>query len=356
MASGLAQRAQAARSGAGSVSLKQRVASTRELLDQLAPEFAKALPSHISPQLFIRVTLTVVQQKPALLDCTPESFLGALMSCASLGLMPGTKEAALVPFGRTCTLIPQWQGLVRMMFNSGQVDSVIAEFIHEHDEWAYVPSRRPPDDFYHAPAKKDRGEVTHAYAFAWLANGSRSRVAMLDQDEAVYIRNRFSRAYALAESNGRKDSPWHTDFPMMWRKSAVRRIADWVPTSAEMRYYLAAEQHDGEVSSTYAPPQREVPPEVAGELEAAVQADDSVTLALSLVDEHFAALKYPEKMRLLADFTGHEVKMLSDLTTSDACDIVDAFRTAAAGGTRNLDETAAAFKDLAAMGAAAEVT
>lgn len=232
---------------------QRKVATVRQTLTSMSAEFAAALPSHIPPEMYIRAALTSVQKTPQLLECTPESFLGALMACAQLGLMPGTKEAALIPYGRTCTLIPQWQGLVAMMYRSGQVESVVAGFIRENDEWYCVPSRRPPDDFHHAPAKTGGGEITHAYAFAWLLNGGRSRVALLDRDDAIYIRNRFSKVWAQAESNGKKNSFWHTDFDAAWRKSAVRRIADWVPTSAEMRWYLANEEDDG-VTATHEPP------------------------------------------------------------------------------------------------------
>ncbi len=193
--SNLTDRVRASRTPGTAVDVQgQKIATTRHVLESMGPEFAKALPRHIPEEMYIRAALTSVQKTPALLDCTPESFLGALMSCAQLGLMPGTKEAALVPFGKTCTLIPQWQGFVKMMYNSGAVQSVVGEYIYEGDDWFLIPSRRPPEDFHHVPATEDRGEITHAYVFAWLNNGGRSRVALLSEKNSQATQQTASTA------------------------------------------------------------------------------------------------------------------------------------------------------------------
>lgn len=405
--SSLTDRVKAARGGPGAALdvAEKKVATTRHVLERMAPEFAKALPKHIPADMYIRAALTSVQKTPQLLDCTPESFLGALMACAQLGLMPGTKEAALVPYGKTCTLIPQWQGLVAMMYRSGQVESVVAEFICENDEWMYMPSKRPPDDFFHAPAKTDRGEITHAYAFAWLLNGGRSRVALLNEDDAVYIRNRFSKVWAQAEANGKKNSFWHTDFHAAWRKSAVRRIADWVPTSAELRWYLANEEDDG-ITATHPLPPR--PPDVVadgvGEARAALARGDTAVAARLLgepeadaarvagerpVDDvplpelpadgeiatdeprkdssqnwpvpagaegrrdMFAAFQtyLPRATRddillMLSQFTGRPITASSDLAEADIDDVNDAWQAAGAGTDADQGTVAAAFTRL----------
>ena len=340
--------------GTGVDVAKQKTATMRHVLDSMSGEFAKALPAHIPPALFIRTALTCVQKNPALLDCTAESFLGALMSCATLGLMPGTKEAALVPFGKTCTLIPQWQGMVKMMYNSGQVESVVAEFICEKDEWSYVPSLRQPADFFHRPSQdEDRGPVIRAYAFAWLLNGGRSRVSILTKSQAVDIRNRFSKNYARAEQNGRKNSTWHTDFDAMWRKSAIRRIWDYVPSSAEMHAFNSMSDDDGEITSTYASqeaPQQAVADAVPGEL---TPADQQLTEMLDLFAVYFPDEPWDGILGMLAEFTGRDITDTSMLDMADIGDIMDAFRTAEEG-TESTDpaEVAVAFRELCAYAAA----
>ena len=68
-------------------------------LDKMAPEMQRALPKHLTGDRIARLTLTLIRQNPKLLQCTPQSFFGALMSTAALGLEPGVNgEAYLVPY------------------------------------------------------------------------------------------------------------------------------------------------------------------------------------------------------------------------------------------------------------------
>ncbi|RBQ21542.1 recombinase RecT [Spongiactinospora rosea] len=239
---------------------KKKVATARQLFQQMRPQFAVALPQHVSVDRFLRMALTAVQKTPKLLDCTQESLLAALLESARLGLEPGTKQAAIVPYGKTATFIAQWQGLVELMYRSGQVMSVTAEFIHENDPWKY----RIGDGgtFWHEPdvLSGERGPIVLAYAYAEIKGGGRSKIVTLNRGEAEFVRDRYSKAYALAEQHRREEpdefarvpdkgwfnSTWHTEFDAMWRKSAVRRLADWVPQSPELVELLQRENPAGE--------------------------------------------------------------------------------------------------------------
>lgn len=63
-------------------------------------EIKKALPSVITPERFTRMTLSAISTNPKLAQCTPRSFLGAMMSAAQLGLEPNTPlgQAYLIPY------------------------------------------------------------------------------------------------------------------------------------------------------------------------------------------------------------------------------------------------------------------
>ena len=63
-------------------------------------EIKKALPSVITPERFTRMTLSAISTNPKLAQCTPASFLGAMMSAAQLGLEPNTPlgQAYLIPY------------------------------------------------------------------------------------------------------------------------------------------------------------------------------------------------------------------------------------------------------------------
>ena len=63
-------------------------------------EILAALPRHITPAYFMRVVLTAVQRNPKLAQCTSISFLGAVLQCAQLGLVPDgfLGQAYLIPY------------------------------------------------------------------------------------------------------------------------------------------------------------------------------------------------------------------------------------------------------------------
>ena len=61
-----------------------------DMIKTLEPEIRKALPSVLTPERFIRMALTAVNNTPALAQCTPMSFIAALMNVAQLGLEPNT--------------------------------------------------------------------------------------------------------------------------------------------------------------------------------------------------------------------------------------------------------------------------
>lgn len=66
----------------------------------MKPQIEAALPSVITAERFTRMTLTAVGTNPQLANCTPESFMGAMMQAAQLGLEPNTPlgQAYLIPY------------------------------------------------------------------------------------------------------------------------------------------------------------------------------------------------------------------------------------------------------------------
>src|ERR1044071_3746806 len=80
---------------------KQQLAVMRDLLNKSKDQIAAALPRHITPERMIRVAMTAIQRTPDLLECSPLSVIGAVMTASQLGLEP---DGIL---GRAY-LIPRW--------------------------------------------------------------------------------------------------------------------------------------------------------------------------------------------------------------------------------------------------------
>ena len=58
--------------------------SIKDLVKQMQPEIAKALPSVMTPERFTRIVISAVSGNKDLQACTAKSFLGAMMNAAQL--------------------------------------------------------------------------------------------------------------------------------------------------------------------------------------------------------------------------------------------------------------------------------
>ena len=82
-----------------------------DMVKAMMPEIKRALPAVITPERFTRIALSALNNTPALQQCTPMSFLAALMNAAQLGLEPNTPlgQAYLIPYKNKGTMECQFQ-------------------------------------------------------------------------------------------------------------------------------------------------------------------------------------------------------------------------------------------------------
>lgn len=222
---------------------EQKPPTLGQLIQQMKPEIAKVLPGQMKPERMARIATTVVRQTPALSRTSPESFLGALLTASQLGLEPGGVRPGcyFVPYGQVCTFIPSWFGLIDLARRSGQVVDVWAEIVYENDEFRYtlgldrtIERHNPP------PLGQDRGKPVGVYAAAELVTGGKPFVVMT-VEEVEKIRSRSKAA---------KNGPWVTDWAAMAKKTAVKQLCKWLPSSAEL---TAALNLDGAVRTDVGP-------------------------------------------------------------------------------------------------------
>ncbi len=201
-----------------------------QLIRQMQPEIAKVLPRHIPPERMARVAMTVLRQTPQLARCTPQSFLGALLTASQLGLEPGGTRPGcyLVPYGNVCTFIPSYFGLMDLARRSGQVAGIYTEIVYEKDEFTYRLGLDRYLEHVPPPFGSDRGEPIGVYAVAELVGGGKQFVVMT-RAEVEAIRKR-----SKAGSSG----PWVSDWAAMARKTAIRQLCKWLPSSAELNAAL----------------------------------------------------------------------------------------------------------------------
>ena len=110
-----------------------------DMVKALEPEIRRALPAVITPERFTRMALSAINNTPELADCTPMSFIAALMNAAQLEMEPNTPlgQAYLIPYRNKGTLECQFQlgykGLIDLAYRTGQIQIIQAQAVREYE-------------------------------------------------------------------------------------------------------------------------------------------------------------------------------------------------------------------------------
>jgi len=224
----------------GALTVQQKVAGIRKLLDKSKEQIALALPKHCTPERMLRVTMTAIQQSPDLLDCTPLSVIGGVVEAAQLGLeLDGILgHAYLVPFKnkktgkREAQLIPGYKGLVDLSRRSGNVSTVQARSVREKDAYHFHYGLDPALE--HTPSHEaDPGGIIAFYAVCRLRDGG-------SQFEWMWKR----QVDAIRAQSPAKDSPaWVYHYEEMGKKTALRRLCKLLPVSVELQRLVALDEY-----------------------------------------------------------------------------------------------------------------
>ena len=227
---------QAAQS-AQSAQVSQKPKKMQDYIKKMQGEIAKALPSVLTPERFTRITLSALSTNAKLAETTPQSFLGAMMTAAQLGLEPNTPlgQAYLIPYRNHGVLECQFQlgykGLIDLAYRSGEVSTIQANVVYENDEFEYELGLEPK--LRHVPAKSDRGDPVFFYAVFRTKDGGYGFDVMSVDDVRAHAK-KYSKAY----SNG----PWQTNFEEMAKKTVLKRVLKYAPLKTDFVRGLSADE------------------------------------------------------------------------------------------------------------------
>lgn len=207
-------------------------------------QYQLAMPKGAEATQLIRDALTALRTTKNLERCEAGSVLGALMTCAQLGLRPGVLgHAWLLPFwdrrsgGHKAQLVIGYQGLVDLAYRSGHVASVIARTAYENDH--FEVDYGVADTIVHKPRMDGpRGNPVAYYAIVKYVSGGYSFWVMSDQEMRSYRDN-----HATAKTReGKVFGPWVDHFEGMAHKTVLRRLAKFMPKSVELAQAIAADE------------------------------------------------------------------------------------------------------------------
>lgn len=211
----------------------------RSLLEKSKSQIAMALPKHLNADRIVRVAMTSIQRTPQLLECDPITLVGAVIQSAQLGLEPDgvLGHAYLVPFrnnkkGRMeAQFIPGYKGLIDLARRSGQVVSIGAHVVYSNEKFTLKFGFE--ETLEHEPMPpSQRGEKKGVYAVARLKDGS-VHFEWLWAEEVEDVKK---------SSKASNFGPWKTHEDEMWRKTAIRRLAKYLPLSVEFAKAAAVDE------------------------------------------------------------------------------------------------------------------
>jgi recombination protein RecT len=209
-------------------------------IQKMQGEIKKALPSVLTPERFTRIILSALSTNPQLGATTPQSFLGAMMTAAQLGVEPNTPlgQAYLIPYKNHGTLECQFQlgykGLIDLAYRSGQISVIQAHTVYEHDEFDYELGLEPK--LHHVPCKDaDKGSAVYFYGMFKTKDGGYGFEVMSVDDVRAFAK-RYSKAYSSSYS------PWSTNFEEMAKKTVLKRALKYAPLKTEFVRGMSADE------------------------------------------------------------------------------------------------------------------
>lgn len=215
------------------------VKSMQQLVLSMQDQIKKALPSVLTGERFSRMILTAMSSTPQLQQCTPKSFLGAMMQAAQLGMEPNTPlgQAYLIPYKNKGTLECSFQlgykGLIDLAYRSGEVKDIQAHEVHENDVFEYELGLEPK--LKHVPATSNRGSVIMYYAVFHTKDGGYGFEVMSAEDIREHAK-KYSKAYSSGYS------PWTTNFDEMAKKTVLKKCLKYAPLKTEFVRAMSADE------------------------------------------------------------------------------------------------------------------
>ena len=157
---------------------KRQPQTLQDWVVRMSGQIKNALPASITPERMTRIALTALNTNQQLARCSRDSFLGALLTAAQLGLEINTPlgQAYLIPYGNKAQFQLGYQGLIELCYRTGQYKRIVARVVYDGDffEYEYGLNER----LAHKPANKSKQPVA-VYGLYELKNGAAAFEVMI---------------------------------------------------------------------------------------------------------------------------------------------------------------------------------
>jgi recombination protein RecT len=222
-----------------SVAADAGIGNVKAFFESQKSTLAAVLPKHVGADRMLKIALGALRTTPKLMQARTDTLLGAIIQCAQLGLEPNTPlgHAYLIPFENRSKNITEvqivfgYKGLIDLARRSGQIVSIAAHEVREHDHFEYEYGL--DEKLVHRPSMGERGNVIAFYAVAKLVGGGYAFEVMSNAD-VIAIRDASQGWKTAVRFKKEASSPWGAHFVEMGRKTVLRRLFKFLPVSIEL--------------------------------------------------------------------------------------------------------------------------
>lgn len=206
------------------------VAKFSAFLEKFKPQMALALPKHLTADRMARLTLTAFSSTPKLQACDPKTIAASIMTASTLGLEPGVDgQCFLVPYGKTCTCVPGWKGLVDLVSRSGRA-TVWTGAVFQGDDFDYALGDTP--FIRHRPGEEnDPDLMTHVYSVGRVNGSQHPVIEVWTVGKVRKHRDKYNKVGGNHYS--------FRDWEMYARKIPLLQVLKYMPKSIELSNAIA---------------------------------------------------------------------------------------------------------------------
>lgn len=220
----------------------------------------------LTPDRMLRLCVNAVKKTPLLMQCDPQTVLGAMMASAALGLEPNTvqQQAFLIPYKKRVKRGSDWidtyecqfqvgaRGFITLAYRSPHIKFITAEAIHDGDKFEHELGSST--FLKYAKTLRERGPLLGSFSYVRFDSGAES-ACVLPLDELMKIRARSETYRALLRNVERAENerdrakaqeklaetPWVMWEDDMASKSAIKKHAKQLPIASSDALAAAAE-------------------------------------------------------------------------------------------------------------------
>ncbi|MGB9618485.1 MAG: recombinase RecT [Desulfomonilaceae bacterium] len=197
---------------------------------------AAAAKNRLDVKDVIAGVLALVEQSPALQECSTISIVKAVHKALSLGLDPTglTEEGYITPRKRRAVFVAGYRGLLKIAYENPRVGFIESHVVRQQDHFelrfgdptGHVVDHRPRLNI----SEGEPNMAVGAYAVCWWRDCRQPLVEWMSTEDI--------EANAERSGNREEDSPWQTDWPEMARKTVLKRLLKYIPLGPQLGLIL----------------------------------------------------------------------------------------------------------------------